>query len=124
MGIDTPDCVVNSTIGAVHIHTRRGGLSRAIVAHNATATAICNATLVLRRDPARLTDTAINAPMRVPAMRPANEVVVSSSRSCETIRAEIADHAACGNPTFVSTKKAHVAAPEQRTTKAAARMMD
>src|SRR5882672_5617994 len=29
MGIGTPDCVVNSTIGAVHIHTRRGGLSRA-----------------------------------------------------------------------------------------------
>ena len=33
MGIGTPGCVVNSTIGAVHIHTRRGGLSRAIVAH-------------------------------------------------------------------------------------------
>jgi hypothetical protein len=36
--------------------------------------------------------------MTVPAMRPANEVVVSSSRSCETIRAEIAAHTACGNP--------------------------
>src|SRR5258708_12233141 len=89
MGIGTPDCVVNSTMGAAHIHTRRGGLSRAIVAHIATATAICNAILVLKRAPARLTATAINAPMTVPAMRPANVVVLSPSPPSEPIRADI-----------------------------------
>jgi hypothetical protein len=102
IGVDAS--AVRNTMGQVHMQTRNAECRRAIMAHSATASAICTASEAPKGAVDRPTEIAAAMPSTVPSKRPPIALRVSAKLSCDTITPDIAAHTGCGRPSAPASR--------------------